>query len=60
VNNPVHLTLKNGAVWVPTGESYLEQLSLEQGCKVQGTILVDGAEVTKPGTYTGNILVRPA
>jgi hypothetical protein len=60
VNNPVHLTLKNGAVWVPTGESYLEQLSLEPGCKVQGTILVDGAEVTKPGTYTGNILVRPA
>ena len=59
INNPVHLTLRNGAIWTPTGDSYLEQLDLDESSRVEGRILVDGAEVSGPGRYTGSILVRP-
>jgi hypothetical protein len=59
INNPVHLTLTGGATWVPTATSYLEELTLEPGSTIQGTILVDGAAVTQPGHYCGSIQVTP-
>ena len=58
INNPVHLTLRNGATWTPTGDSYLEQLDLDESSRVEGRILVDGKEVSGPGRYTGSILVQ--
>ena len=59
VNNPVHLTLKNGAVWTPTGVSYLEKLSVDAASLVRGAIEVNGAAVSGPGEYCGSIVVRP-
>ena len=60
INNPVHLTLKNGASWTPTGESYLEKLTLEPGTTVNGVITVGGEIVSAPGIYEGEIQVKPA
>lgn len=59
INNPVHLTLKNGAVWTPTKESYLRKLTLEPGTAVEGVITLNGETVSEPGTYEGEILVTP-
>ena len=59
INNPVHLTLKNGAVWTPTKESYLETLTIEAGAAVKGRITLDGKAVSGPGTYVGNLVVAP-
>ena len=57
INNPVHLTLKNGAVWTPAKESYLEKLTIEEGSSVMGKITLDGREVSGVGTYAGNVVV---
>ena len=59
VNNPVSLTLEDGAVWTVTGTSYLKNLTISQDSKVCGTITVDGKEVSGAGTYTGEIVVKP-
>jgi hypothetical protein len=59
VNNPVSLTLTDGASWTVTGTSYLASLTVGEGCTVTGTITVDGKTVTAPGSYTGNIVVNP-
>jgi hypothetical protein len=59
VNNPVSLTLTDGASWTVTGTSYLASLTVGEGCTVTGTITVDGQTVTAPGSYTGNIVVNP-
>lgn len=59
INNPVRLTLKNGATWTPTRESYLDCLVWEEGSSINGTIFVDDAPVTCPGSYTGSIVVKP-
>ena len=59
VNNPVSLTLEDGAVWTVTGTSYLKNLTISQDSKVCGTITVDGKGVSGAGTYTGEIVVKP-
>lgn len=59
INNPLHLTLKNGASWTPTGVSYLGQLVWEEGTSIQGTVTHNGSSITAPGTYTGSIVVKP-
>ena len=59
INNPVHLTLKSGAQWTPTGTCYLEQLTMDGSAVIHGTVSVDGETVSAPGTYTGNIVVTP-
>jgi hypothetical protein len=59
VNNPVSLTLTEGASWTVTGTSYLASLTVGEGCTVTGTITVDGQTVTAPGSYTGSIVVNP-
>jgi hypothetical protein len=59
INNPVHLTLQNGAVWTPAGVSYLEELTVDTASRVAGTVTVDGAPVTSAGTWTGSIVVTP-
>jgi|GEM_PF-1296748 len=58
VNNAVKLTLKAGSVWNVTGESYLTELNIEEGCTVNGTITVNGEAVSAPGAYTGDIVVK--
>lgn len=60
INNPVRLTLQNGASWTPTAVSYLDQLTVAPGTTVNGTITVNGAPVSGPGSYEGNIVVTPA
>lgn len=60
INNPVHLTLKNGASWTPTVVSYLEKLTIEAGSTVNGSITVDGKPVPGQGSYEGSIVVTPA
>ena len=59
MNNPVSLTLEDGAVWNVTGTSYLKNLIISQDSKVCGTVTVDGTEVSGAGTYTGEIVVKP-
>lgn len=59
VNNPVSLTLEDGAVWTVTGTSYLKNLTISQDSKVCGTITVDGKGVSGAGTYTGEIVIKP-
>ena len=62
VNNPVELTLANGAVWNVTGTSYLAKLDLDRTCTVNGIVTVDGADVdvSAGGSWEGEILVTPA
>ena len=61
VNNPVYLTLQNGAVWNVTGVSYLAKLTVDDAV-INGIVTVDGAEVdvTSGGTWEGEIVVTPA
>ncbi len=61
VNNPVYLTLENGAVWNVTGTSYLSALTVDNAT-VNGTVTVDGAavDVNAGGSWEGEIVVTPA
>lgn len=59
VNNAVKLTLEGGSTWNVTGTSYLAELNVAESCTVKGTITVDGAAVTAPGSYKGSIVVTP-
>lgn len=59
INNPVHLCLKNGAVWTASGTSYLDVLELDENSKIVGTVTVDGTTVSGPGRYQGRIVVTP-
>ena len=62
--NPVHLTLEDGAVWTPKGESRLASLTIGPDASVKAplgqnlTFTVNGepAEL-KAGTYCGDIVV---
>ena len=62
VNNPLVLTLANGAVWNVTGTSYLASLTLDRTCVVNGTVTVDGeaVDVSAGGSWEGEIVVQPA
>ena len=62
VNNPIYLTLENGAVWNVTGTSYLSKLELDRTCTVSGTVTVDGeaVDVSAGGAWEGEIVVEPA
>lgn len=60
INNPVHLTMKAGSSWTPTGVSYLSQLTVELGCTIHGTVTVNGQTVAAAGSYSGSIVVTPA
>lgn len=61
VNNPVYLTMANGAVWNVTGTSYLARLTVD-GAVVNGIVTVDGKEVDASvgGSWEGDIVVTPA
>ena len=59
INNPVHLTLRSGASWTPAAVSYLDELHVEPGCTVNGSVTVDGAPVSLPGDFRGAIVVKP-
>lgn len=61
VNNPVYLTLKDGAVWNVTGTSYLAKLTVD-GAVVNGVVTVDGKPVdtSAGGVWEGEIVVAPA
>ena len=62
VNNPVYLTLADGAVWNVTGVSYLASLTVDASSVVNGTVTVDGAavDVSAGGSWQGDIVVTPA
>ena len=57
----MYLTLKGGAVWNVTGESYLAKLTVEDAV-VNGMVTVDGAavDVSAGGSWEGDIVVSPA
>ena len=57
INNPVHLCLKNGAVWTVVGTSYLDVLELDENSKIIGTVTVNGTAVSGAGRYRGQIVV---
>ena len=61
VNNPVYLTLENGAVWNVTGTSYLAKLTVKDAV-IHGIVTVDGkeADVSAGGSWEGDIVVSPA
>ena len=61
VNNPVYLTLENGAVWNVTGTSYLAKLTVD-GAAVNGVVTVDGSQIdtSAGGSWEGEIVVTPA
>lgn len=56
INNGIIVELKNGAEWVVTGESHITSLTIGEGCRVVGSMTLDGAEIQPlPGTYKGRI-----
>lgn len=55
-----YLTFTNGSVWNVTDESVLAYLAWDDTCTINGTVTVDGEEVTEPGEYEGVIVVTPA
>ena len=57
INNPVHLCLKNGAVWTAVGTSYLDVLELDENSKIIGTVTVNVTAVSGAGRYRGRIVV---
>ena len=59
VNNGVWVLLCNGSVWTPVGTSYVSRLEVAEGCRIEGKVCVDGAEIAvEPGkVYTGSITV---
>lgn len=61
VNNPVYLTLENGAVWNVTGTSYLAKLTVDSAV-INGVVTVDGeaVDVSAGGSWEGDIVVAPA
>lgn len=61
VNNPVYLTLANGAVWNVTGTSYLAKLTVDSAV-INGVVTVDGeaVDVSAGGSWVGDIVVSPA
>ena len=57
----ISLSLQDGSVWNVTEESVLSQLTVGEGCTVNGVITVDGeAAAAQTGEFTGNIVVSPA
>lgn len=62
VNNPVYLTLENGAVWNVTGVSYLARLAMTADSVVDGVVTVNGetVDVSAGGSWEGDIVVTPA
>ena len=61
VNNPVRLTLQNGAVWTVTGTSYLAELTVDAASRIEGSVTVNGAaaDLSAGGSFTGSIVVTP-
>ena len=61
VNNPVSLTMQNGAKWMVTGDNYLASLTIDESSSILGmgvTMTVNGKETPiEPGTYTGAIVL---
>lgn len=62
VNNPVYLTLENGASWNVTGVSYLARLNVTADSVIDGVVTVNGAtvDVSAGGSWEGDIVVSPA
>jgi len=57
----VRVTLADGAVWHVSGTSYLNELTVGEGCRVDGALTVDGKPVDlSAGTYTGKLVLIPA
>jgi len=61
-NHATSLSLTNGSVWQVTAESSLSALYVDETSSVEGTVWVDGEEVSIDGevNLTGNIIVKPA
>lgn len=61
VNNPVNLTMQNGAKWMVTGTNYLSSLTIDDSSKINGmglVMTVNGVETEiKAGTYEGEIVL---
>ncbi len=61
VNNPVSLTMQNGAKWMVTGNNYLASLTIDETSSIMGmgvVMTVDGVETEiAPGTYTGEVVL---
>ena len=60
VNNGVILTLGTGSVWSVSGTSWLTSLTIEEGARLEGRLIVNGEEVpVATGRFTGLIEVSP-
>ncbi len=61
VNNPVNLTMQNGAKWMVTGTNYLSSLTIDDTSSIMGmglAMTVNGKKTEiKAGTYTGEIVL---
>lgn len=57
--NTSKVTLTDNAVWNVTGESLIQELTVGEGCTLNGDVFVDGAktEIEAGKTYTGSIVV---
>ena len=56
------LTVGEGSVWIVTGASNMDTLTVEPGGIIEGIVFVDGVEtdVSAGGTWTGIITAEPA
>ena len=60
VGNGVIVELKNGSVWNVTAPGWITSLSIEEGCTLNGRLLLDGQAVPAlPESYRGAIQVLP-
>ena len=59
--NDVSVELSDGAVWNVTGAGILTSLTVGEGCRLIGTVSVDGKTIhPEPGVrYEGRIQVKP-
>lgn len=59
--NPIHVTMKNGAIWMVTGTNYLASLTIDETSTIKGMGLkmtVNGKETAiEPGTYEGEVVL---
>lgn len=57
----VKVHMEAGAVWNVTAVSYLNELTIEEGCTVRGRLTVNGEPVMlAPGTYSGKLVLDAA
>ena len=61
INGGIIVTLTNGSSWTVTAPGYLTALTIQEGSRLTGRLILNGQEIpAAPGSYQGVIQVLPA